>query len=1187
MGTHHIYIYLFVALEEDVTNGVVGIQSPRNCCLGYRRELQPLHSSVASAAPRTGTTQNGKGSGQGQLKGEVKGQVTDGDENPGRAQSLWKNVEKYLSSTNSRSYFVKSEANGVVDEETDGIGGGEGFRSYLRELCADFVADVKELVLQSVVRHSSHLVRSLETHVRLETLHHLRICKNKSRSFHGQSELLEAVRSFLRDSSRNSQPFIIHGSSGCGKSAVVASAARTCWDWFSGECVTVVRFLGTTVASGNIHDTVTGIVTQICLAYGLEIPDEVEGFGTLYKALSTFRATLDTISKNHAHTRPLIIFLDGIDQLRPYSECLEALWAVKNLPTNVHVVLSSIKEYGSANFFGALVTLLTSPGCMAEVKAIRSNEANGFIQDHLRRKHRKLLEEQEKAVLSAAAAANNLPLYLNSIAHEAARWESTSRDPVLPSTAADALMSVLDSLEKEFGISVVRYFASYLTVSHLGIIFEEMTDLLSSNKEVVKELCSLGILSTDGVPTFPVAMVAALKHRVEEFVEARLVFGRQGFGWSHRVFRRAVAERYNIVVDGAADEQLQEDVANFTLMLHEHFSNIYITEEDRSSRLSNLVVTSSSGHSFTKHGKAIQCASALVLSVDDAFRSNRLVHHLRVLLPIEGLTRIKKCVIFDFRWLQSRLFCSGLTYTILRDVLSVYTLSKHLINESVIEDTCSDIEVVYEFLQLTLKHISKDPSVLAAEILGRLREVSKLHSSVGQLVKQAEEWLQTTYRRMLFPLRSVWTQPGSLVRHCLTGPTHFLGYLRDGEIAVLFSEKHGIDVWRLQSGELLHRFGVSKEQSLEGILAGHSSEFIILTRYSHVNRQTGFDVWSTETGVRLLSSNFEREFEAVALDEDDQLMVVATLVQSSEHTKDLERCILGIAVLTKEVVFRLPTGKLHADGGVGRLMFVRNIKRETDSIVSFGRSPSRDLGFWDLETGALDFSLDLGCTPSHVCLNTDHKVLVCGSSVSGALVIVNLARGTIDQKIEGGDDYIDLTDIDTLGDDIFVTNPKSGIVILSISQGTSRKVVNTDVPSQAIPTKLLVTGKSERLIFVGYDTGAIYVFDISSSGSTLGTLSGHKGRVNSLSLTRHGLLLSAAEDGSALVWNYRSLLEDRPEDVGEEEGGDDVKLVKERGVVAAAGNGNVECFVVTSDEQRVIMGSGSGSIQIWDIKSGE
>lgn len=1164
---------LFIALEDDVITGITGIQSPRTCGLAYRRELQTLPSSVEKTAARTNLTQNDKGNVQkGQLKGQMKGQVTNDENYQGRAQSLWKNVEKYLSSTNSRNYFVKSEA--------DRIGVDEGFKSYLKELCADFVADVKELVLQSVSKRSSHLLRSLEMQVQLETIHHLRICERKSQSVHGQRELLETVRNFLRDPSRNSQPFIIHGPSGCGKSAGVASAAKTCREWFSGDCVTVVRFLGTTVASSNIHDTVTSIVTQICLAYGLDIPDEVEELGTLYKALSTFRATLDNVSKDHAFSRPLLIFLDGIDQLRPYSECLEALWAVKNLPPNVHVILSSIKEYGSADFFGALVTLLTSPGCMAEVKAIRSDEVNSFVQDHLRRKQRKLSEEQEKAVLLAAGDANNLPLYLNIILHEATRWESTLSDPVLlPSTASDALMSVLDRLEKEFGDSIIRFFASYLTVSQVGIIIEEMVDLLSSNKEVMQELYSLGILSLEGTPTFPVAMVMALKHRLEEFVEERLVFGRRGFGWSHREFKRAVAERYNIIVDGAAEEQLQEDMANFTLMLHEHFANIYVAKEDRSNRLSDLYVTSSA-----EQDKVLECSSALVLSIDDVLKSNRLAHHLRVLLPIEGLARIKKCLIFDFKWLQSRLICPGVTNTTLRDVLSIYNLSRHLINESVIEDTCADIEVMFEFLQRTLRHISKDPGVLAIEILSRLGEVSKLHSGIAQLVRQAEEWLQKTDRRMLVPLRSVWTQPGCLVRHSLVGPTHFLGYLQDGEVAVLFSEKHGIDVWRLQTGELLHRFGICREQSMEGILTGHSAEFVILTHYSHINRLTGFDVWSTETGIRLLSSNFQREFEAMALDEDDQLMVVATLVQS-EQTKDLERCILGIAVLTKDILFRLPTGDLHREG-VGKLMFVCNIKRETNSVVSFGRSPSQDLGFWDLETGALDFSLDLGCTPNHVCLNADHKVIVCGSSVTGTIVIVNLARGTIDQKIEG-DDHKDLTDIDTRGDDIFITNPKSGIVILSISQNTSVRVINTDVPSHAIPTKLLITGKGERLLFVGYDTGMICVFDISSSDAILGTLKGHKGRVNSLSLTRYGQLLSTSDDGSALVWNYRSLLEEKPEDVEEEGGNADVKLKKERGV--AAGNDEIRCFVVTSDEQKVITGSGSGSgsIQIWDIKSGE
>ena len=440
------------------------------------------------------------------------------------------------------------------------------------------------------------------------------------------------------------------------------------------------------------------------------------------------------------------------------------------------------------------------------------------------------------------------------------------------------------------------------------------------------------------------------------------------------------------------EDFIQEDTASFTVNLHEQFVDIYMNPEHRS----QLTKSTTEGD------------ESLDLGLSSAAQKwDRLLTHMKVLVPVEGLARIKKCFLFNLDWLVtwSNLV---LTTSSSKEILAFYGLCEHLSEQSMVDDEIDDIKILFEFFQKFATDAARDQNALVVEIVGSLGLLAKPHVHIAELVKQARDWIDNTDKMLVVPVHTIWPYPGSLVKYQMGGPTHFVGCLRNSEVGVFFSRHNGVQVWRLETGEQMFHFPAHQEQDRSGILCGRYAEFAIIAHYSNLNKSMDLKVWSTETGIELLAATFPREFEAMALNDDDQVLAVAMMSQVDSAAQPV-RCIMGIAVQSRDIVFQIPAAEVHKTG-IGKLIFVRNIKREMDSLVSFGTVGNQDLGFWDLESRELDFSLDLGFWPNLTCINTECKVVICASSHLGRVAVVNLARGAIEQSLENTS-YRGMTDL--------------------------------------------------------------------------------------------------------------------------------------------------------------------------------
>lgn len=76
-----------------------------------------------------------------------------------------------------------------------------------------------------------------------EVLQHAKMCETRSKAFHGRQDVLGAIKDYLRHI--HSQPMVIYGDSGSGKTSIMAMVAQQAASWScASQPVIITRLLG-------------------------------------------------------------------------------------------------------------------------------------------------------------------------------------------------------------------------------------------------------------------------------------------------------------------------------------------------------------------------------------------------------------------------------------------------------------------------------------------------------------------------------------------------------------------------------------------------------------------------------------------------------------------------------------------------------------------------------------------------------------------------------------------------------------------------------------------------------------------------------------------------------------------------------------------------------------------------------
>ena len=404
-------------------------------------------------------------------------------------------------------------------------------QANLDALCGRVEQDLRGIIDQELAafKHISEVDREIEAHREFG--------KDRARHFLGRQDVLHKIQEHLaRDGMRL---MVVHGPSGSGKSAVIAKAILDLESRLA-HGVVVGRFIGATPGSSDLRSLLESVCRQIGQAYGnTEAAPEPGNVRELVQNFSN-RLALATAD------RPLVVFLDALDQLSPVDRARNLGWLPRELPPHAQLVASVLESNGPQGDCFRAAKGRAPVESFVPVAGLSTSHGQELLDVWLAAVGRSLQPAQRDEVLGKFAQ-NGLPLYLRLAFEEARQWKSYE-DSAVPRLSPDIpgiLKEFLIRLEAEprHGRVITRRALGYLAAGRNGLTEDELLDVLSRDQDVMSEFRRRSPKSP-AVNSLPPVVWSRLYVDLEAYLTTRRADGTTVLTFYHRQVGEAIVNRY-------------------------------------------------------------------------------------------------------------------------------------------------------------------------------------------------------------------------------------------------------------------------------------------------------------------------------------------------------------------------------------------------------------------------------------------------------------------------------------------------------------------------------------------------------------------------------------------------------------------------------------------------------------------
>lgn len=351
---------------------------------------------------------------------------------------------------------------------------------------ADFAGDVQRKLEAAIDRHIA-LVSAIEQspHFTLQSERdeHRAFGEQKRKIFVGRGNNLAAIGNYIARGSDH--PLIVHGRSGLGKSALLASAIAAAEE--TGADPVVYRFIGASATSSDLRSLLVSLVEDLAARGILQQPAEFETDANKFS--DQVRALLSSVSK------PVIIFLDALDQLRkPY----RLGWLPTTLPIAMRFVISVLNDEAYETDSAVYRTLRQrlAPEAFLEIEPLGAREALKILTALEREARRQLRADQRGYIIGQFEKAGASPLYLRTAFEIARSWKSSHRADAGRLRLAEETTALIAQFMQDLSVvhhhqpELVTRTLGYLTAAKDGLSEKELTDVLARDPSVMQAISS-------------------------------------------------------------------------------------------------------------------------------------------------------------------------------------------------------------------------------------------------------------------------------------------------------------------------------------------------------------------------------------------------------------------------------------------------------------------------------------------------------------------------------------------------------------------------------------------------------------------------------------------------------------------------------------------------------------------------
>ncbi|CAH1780311.1 unnamed protein product [Owenia fusiformis] len=405
-------------------------------------------------------------------------------------------------------------------------------KSYLEEFCEKYEnvlkLEIRRSIESAVEKEMIHLKPKLMQRMCDMLTRQAKMCQTLCKQFQGQNELLSKLQSYVEKGSEVNTPFLLAGQTGSGKSTMAAMLADTChtvtgWD----KCAVVLRFINLSPETATMEQVARSICEQLYRLAGLSI-------SKASKSLEEHKRTLPSLLSKASSFVPILIILDGLDQVRDYgSDSIN--WIPSELPENVRLVITL---ESSSNMLASLKNHLGKNLQEENVPNLSSAASVEILDRALKLKKRKLVPEQRKLIDIFQEGGN--PLHATMLANMACKLNSfMPLDEInVKNNVKEQVVCFFDDLEQQYGVEAIGVLIGYLTAAKFGLSGIEIRDLLSC------DLLIQTMYSDEGQGHAPELLWAQVRNEILPYLHDRPVDNKCLYTWKYAIFNQVAHQRY-------------------------------------------------------------------------------------------------------------------------------------------------------------------------------------------------------------------------------------------------------------------------------------------------------------------------------------------------------------------------------------------------------------------------------------------------------------------------------------------------------------------------------------------------------------------------------------------------------------------------------------------------------------------
>ena len=617
----------------------------------------------------------------------------------------------------------------------------------------DFINHFYKHVLKLVDRAMRKEDNSPQGKIVTELLQHLHSCKSNCDVFYGREEELEKLKEYITGPSR--KPFVLYGNGGSGKSALLSkTAACSMKEWlYPGVPLLLARYCGTTPNSTALGPLLQSICQQIC--YTDMLP-----FEKIPEDTVAVTAYLKELLKLATKERPLLVFLDSVDELTGSQDANRMSWLPLQIPPHCKIVVSCTYVEGNPKLMEDLNfmrMMLEDDTQFLEVTALGPDLAMKVMRLWMESVGRTLNNYQWRVVANAFDSCT-LPIFAKLAFQEVCRWKSYSapEKTVLMLNVQDSIYQLFKRVENKHGWLLVSHALAYVTASKNGVSEPEIEDLISLDDKVLDDIYQYHLPPTRRLPPL-------LWTRVRTDLPGYLADSEADevsvVNYYHKLFKQAAKERYFL------DDR---DYLYFHSYMGDYFLGTYgggILKPYRYTEIQKHMF-----HLKSKDDvKDRQCPAMPVAYYNKEGR--RIRYNLRKFSELSF--QLVRCfrykdlydnVLFNYQWLYNKM-CARPLPEVLGDFEDAI---KNIRCDVFKQDTIhKELGLVADSLRLGRGILKFYPGMLSAQLVGRLLPEIEHSDNIRNLLRQCDE--EGIKENALVPTYHCMHTPGGPLKYSLQG----------------------------------------------------------------------------------------------------------------------------------------------------------------------------------------------------------------------------------------------------------------------------------------------------------------------------------------------------------------------------------------------------------------------------------